>query len=551
MRKLVPFFCLLISFHFSCKNKPLVDTLLINGVFIDSEDAQRPFEAVAIKAGKILETGRAADLKSRYKSKETIDLNGAFVYPGFIDGHAHFLGLGMFLNWCDLTDSKSLDEVIERLKQHAKRADTGWLRGRGWDQNLWDDKQLPDNELLSKAFPDRPVLLKRVDGHAALANDVALQLAGVNRNSAIAGGEVVLINGKPSGLLIDNAVEMVERAIPAYSEDEKREMLHLAQEVCFSLGLTSVVDCGLDKEDILLIKKMQEEGELDIRLMIQVSANDDNLRWLETLKKPIYTDKLNVRALKCYYDGALGSRGALLKADYHDHPGNRGLQLTSDDKFFEIAEWAEKHGYQLCTHAIGDSANSKVLMHYSGFLTKPNDLRWRIEHAQVVSPEERGIFAEHNIIPSMQPTHATSDMGWAGERLGTERLQGAYSLKSLMNQNGWIVLGTDFPVEAVHPFYTFYTAVFRKHPITREPAEGFLPDEALTRIEALKGMTIWAAAGSFEEQTRGRIAPGYWADFTILDINLLEADEDAIATVLAARQTWVGGKRVFINQLKN
>lgn len=542
----------------ACKGKnnmQEVDKILYNATFYTLNDSMPQAEAVAITKDKIVAVGPKAELLQMYKPKEEVDLDGANVYPGFIDGHAHFYGLGMFEYRANLTGSKSFDELIERLQKFAETNTETWLQGRGWDQNIWEEQEFPDKAKLDELFPDKPVFLKRIDGHAALANQKALDLAGINPESVIEGGSIIKKDGKLTGILVDNAADSVESMIPEPTDEKIKAYLLKAQEICLANGLTSVVDCGLEKRYIDIIKQMSDDGELKIRLYVMISANEPELEYYLKNGK-IKTPRLHVNSFKVYGDGALGSRGACLLSPYHDAPEEAGFLLKSKEEYRNIIARIAKSDFQLNTHSIGDSSARFILESYGEALGEGNDRRWRIEHAQVVHPDDVAKFGKYNILPSMQPTHATSDMQWADERLGAERLKSAYALKTLMQQNGMVVLGTDFPIEDVSPLATFYTAVKRNtyenlkkisevqvgDSLADEAKWGFQPENALTRMEALKGMTIWAAYGSFEENEKGSIEAGKYADFTILDKDLLTTEELHNVEILS---TWIGGEQVF------
>lgn len=540
--KIALLLALAVCFVLSCQNKKeTADTLLYNATFYTLNDSQPQATAVAIKGGKIIAVGTAEELKEKYTVTNTVDLEGAYVYPGFIDGHAHFYGLGMFESRADLTGSTSFDELIQRLQNFATSNTETWLQGRGWDQNLWEGKKFPTKAKLDELFPDIPVFLKRVDGHAALANQKALDLAGITTASVISGGKIITENGQLTGVLVDNAADSVEHIIPQPTDEQVRAYLLKAQDICLANGLTTVVDCGLEKRYIDIIKKMSDAGELKIRLYVMISAYEPELEYYLKNGK-IKTPTLNVNSFKVYGDGALGSRGACLLHPYHDDASESGFLLQTPEKYKSIISRVAKSDFQLNTHCIGDSANRFMLDSYGEALGEGNNRRWRIEHAQIVQqPDDVAKFGKYNILPSMQPTHATSDMGWAGERLGNERLKTAYALKTLLLQNGKIILGTDFPVESVSPLATFYTAIERKD-ANGKPINGFQPENALTRIETLKGMTIWAAFGNFEENEKGSIEVGKYADFTILNKDILTDETLAEVKIL---ETWIGGVRLF------
>jgi predicted amidohydrolase YtcJ len=544
--------CILIL---SCSQKQKADLLVFNAVIYTVDSSFSVVEAMVINNGKITATGKQADLENEYDTKERMDAAGKFIYPGIIDAHAHFAGYGMGLQTADLVGTSSWNEIIEKLKTFSKEHTDGWLIGRGWDQNDWDVKEFPDNEELNKLFPDRPVLLTRIDGHAAIANQKALDIAAIKPGDKILGGEIlanpssdkITIEGelssiKLSGILIDNAIDLVSSKIPSPTKEQYNEALLDAERNCFAMGLTTIDDCGLSASETEMIKELQDKGELKMRLYVMLSDNASNYDYLEK-NGIIKTDRLHVRGFKVYGDGALGSRGACLLQPYSDKPGHYGFLLSDPEHFDSVAARIHKNGFQMCTHAIGDSGNRIILKTYSKYLEGKNDLRWRIEHAQVVNQNDFNLFGQHSIIPSVQPTHATSDMYWAGDRLGNERVKGAYAYKQLLHQNGWIPLGTDFPVEDISPFKTFFAAVVRKD-AKGWPANGYQMENALTREEALRGMTIWAAKSNFEEKEKGSLEPGKFADFIILDKDLMKANENELLQVNVLK-TYLGGEKVY------
>jgi predicted amidohydrolase YtcJ len=406
----------------------------------------------------------------------------------------------------------------------------------------WEVKEFPDKHLLDSLFPDRPVFLIRVDGHAAWVNSKALEIAGITKNTVVNGGKVLLTNGLPNGILIDEAMELVRKHIPKPDRETKINALIRAQTDCFAFGITSVADAGISVEEVKLIDSLQKNGALQMRIYAMLDPASEGFG--DFVRNGIYiTDRLTVRAIKLYADGALGSRGACLLEEYTDDPGNNGMMVTSPDSILKYAEIAKKYGWQLCIHAIGDSANRVVLQIYSEVLGGPNDFRWRIEHAQVIHPDDMRKFGEFNIIPSVQPTHATSDMYWAEARLGSERIKNAYAYKSLLRQNGWLCSGTDFPVEQINPFLTFYAAVSRKD-TQGFPENGFQADNALSRKETLLSMTFWAAKAGFEDEKKGSIEPGKYADFVILDLDLMKLDPHWLPEV-EVFATYIDGKCVY------
>jgi predicted amidohydrolase YtcJ len=536
------FFAFLLISIVACSQKEKVSLLVFNATIYTLDSSFSTAEAMVIEDGKIVATGTTSELEAKYEAKEKLDAGGKFIYPGLIDAHAHFVGYGNSLQRVNLVDTKSWDEVIERTKKFGSENPSGWLLGRGWDQNDWAAKEFPSNEKLNELFPDRPVMLTRIDGHAAIANQKALDLAGVKAGANLTGGEVEVKNGKLTGILIDNATGLVSSKIPGQTKEEFKKALQDAEKNCFAVGLTTIDDCGLSFEAAEGIKTMQASGELKMRLYVMLSDNKANYDYLEK-NGIIKTDKLNVRSIKVYADGALGSRGACLLEPYADKPGWSGFLLSSAAHFDSIANYISGKGWQMCTHAIGDSGNRALLTIYAKYLKGKNDLRWRIEHAQVVNQNDFDLFGANSIIPSVQPTHATSDMYWAGDRLGAERVKGAYAYKQLLMQNGWIPLGTDFPVEDISPFKTFYAAVVRKD-AKGWPGGGYQMENALTREQALRGMTSWAAKANFEEKEKGSLEKGKFADFIILDKDIIKASEKELLQINVLK-TFLGGEKVY------
>jgi predicted amidohydrolase YtcJ len=507
-------------------------------------------EAMVVRDGKIIATGNNDDILKQYESDVVEDAKGKSIFPGFIDAHAHFVGYGFSLQKVNLVGTTSWDEVLARCNDFAKGLAAGqWLTGRGWDQNDWMVKDLPagrqdfpTNEKLNELFPDRPVLITRIDGHAAIANQKALDIAGIKPGDKLTGGEIEVKNGKLTGILVDNAVDLVSEKIPGPDDTQAKASLMLAQANCFATGLTSVHDCGLDYEVAERIKKLQESGDLKMRMYIMLSDSKKNFDQAFA-KGKIKTDRLTVNGFKVYADGALGSRGACLLQPYSDKPDWSGFLLSSQSHFDSVAKVIYDKGWQMCTHAIGDSGNRTILNIYAKYLKGKNDLRWRIEHAQVVNENDFKLFGEFSIIPSVQPTHGTSDMYWAGDRLGNERVKGAYAYQQLLKENNWIPLGTDFPVEDISTFKTFFAAVVRQDS-KGFPAGGYQMENALTREQTIRGMTIWAAKAAFEEKQKGSLEIGKFADFIILDTDLMSCQTtDILKTKILS--TYINGEKVY------
>lgn len=545
MRKIL-FLILGIGVFFSCDNnsKETADLLVINAKIYTVDENFSTAEAVAIKDGKFLAVGTSEELQEKYDASEVVDAAGKTILPGLIDAHAHFYGQGMNLQAVDLSETTSFEEVVSRIVEFQKQKNSEFIIGRGWDQNDWEVKEFPVKDTLDALFPDTPVAITRIDGHAILANQAALDAAGITVDTPAEGGEIEVKDGKLTGILVDNPMAFVENAVPATSTEDQITALLDAQKEVFQYGLTTINDAGLDRQVIQLIDSLQQAGALDVRIYAMISNTKDNLDYYLD-KEPLKTDKLNVRSVKFYADGALGSRGAALKQPYSDKHNHFGALLSSVAEFRETAARIAASPYQMNTHAIGDSANVVVLKTYDSLLADAGDRRWKVEHSQIIDQEDFKYFSK-NIIPSVQPTHATSDMYWAQDRLGAEREKGAYAYKQLLDQAGIIALGTDFPVEKVSPFLTFYAAVARKD-TKNYPEGGYMPEQALSREEALRGMTIWAAYSNFEEDEKGSIEPGKFADFVILNKNIMEVPEAEIPQ-MKANATYLGGKKVFSAQ---
>ncbi|QNL48852.1 amidohydrolase [Olivibacter sp. SDN3] len=525
----------------ACKQKKVADLIIHNAVIYTVDSAFSVQEAMAIKDGKFLTIGSNEEIMNNYESGQQVDADGRTIYPGFYDAHCHFFGFAQRLHQVDLVGTSSEEELVARVQAfREKHPNDLWITGGGWDQNRWTGKKFPTHEALSKAFPDVPVYLRRVDGHAALANKKALELAGVTVGRQPSGGLIEQRNGQLTGMLIDNAMRLVQEKIPHPSTEEMSSRLLAAEKACLAVGLTTLADAGLGEEEIALLHKLYNEGKLNIREYAMIMLNPSSLE--EVLAKGIYTSEhLDVRSFKIVGDGALGSRGACLLEPYADH-ASQGFLLTSPQELETVISKVAKSDFQLNIHAIGDSTNRLVLDLFNKYLDSQQDRRWRVEHAQILSARDFEKFAR-GIIPSIQPTHATSDMNWAIDRIGKERLKNAYAYKQLLEVAGSVAIGSDFPVEDINPLYGFHAAVARVDE-QGMPSGGFQIEHALSREEALKGMTIWAAYACFQNDSRGSIEEGKLADFVMLNNDIMKIPLEDLRDV-DVLQTFIGGESVF------
>lgn len=494
--------------------------------------------------GKVLARGQG--IAKDFPEASKIDGQGRTLLPGLIDGHGHVLGLGQNLSQVDLRESSSEAQAVTKTAAFAKaNPQAQWILGRGWNQVLWPSQQFPGKQLLDEVIKDKPVWLSRVDGHAGWANSKALQLAGISKNSIDPpGGQIVRdANGEPTGVLIDNAMLMLEKQIPAINEAERVSALNAAFNHLLSLGITSTHDAGIDAANLATYQQLRETKQLPLRLYPMLSATDPALEnWLKAGPIDDPLDFLDVRSVKIYGDGALGSRGAALLAPYSDKPKEKGLLVTQPDKLTAVMKLTIDAGFQANVHAIGDYANQLALDRFESLQTEAQRKagRHRIEHAQIVAPKDLPRFAVLHVLPSMQPTHATSDKNMAGDRLGVARLRGAYAWRSLVDDGNRIVGGSDYPVELANPFFGIHAAVTRQDQ-QNQPAGGWLPEQKLTLVEALRSFTVDAAYGAFQDQTMGSLAPGMWADFILVDRDIVKvAPEQLWQTKVLA--TFVGGE---------
>ncbi|MGB5435274.1 MAG: amidohydrolase [Maribacter sp.] len=536
------FYLILLLLSIGCgQKKENVDLIVINSNTYTVDGDFSTIEAFAIHGGKFVATGTTDEIQQKYASDTVLNAEGKTITPGLIDAHCHFYGLGQNQQVVDLVGTKGYDEILLKVKEFQEQNPKDFILGRGWDQNDWEVKEFPTKEALDALFPDTPVALIRIDGHALLVNQKALDRAGIDMDTKVDGGEIVKKDGKLTGILIDNPMGMVYAVIPSMDRTAQIQALKDAEKICLEYGLTTVNDAGLGRSTIELIDSLQQTGDLSIRVYAMVSATQSELDYYLS-KDPYKTERLNVCSIKVYGDGALGSRGAAMREPYSDKPGHYGAMVTPVTDLEALADRIAATEFQMNTHAIGDSANVVILRAYKKALQGKKDRRWKVEHAQIISPDDFDYFKD-GIIPSVQPTHATSDMYWAGDRIGKEREKGAYAYKTLLQKAGTIALGTDFPVEQVSPFLTFYAAVGRKD-LNDYPEGGYQMKDALTREETLKGMTIWAAYSNFEEDEKGSIEVGKVADFTVYSDNLMEIPITKVPDI-KVEQTYINGNRVY------
>ncbi len=534
---------LLLGFLLSCQNKEKADLIITNAKIYSVNEDFEIFDAMAIGDGKILNIASTQEILSQYESLNSIDLKGKAVYPGFYDAHAHFFGYANVLQKANLKGAKSFDELILRVMSHrTKYPNSKWTLGRGWDQNLWEIKEFPHKAVLDSLFPNSPVLLTRVDGHAALVNQKALDLAGFDENTVIEGGKLIKDEQGLTGILLDNAETELSNLVP----EEKRDVRVLsyleAQRNCLEVGLTSLVDCGIKMEWFEISDSLYKSGDFKIKLNLLLNPAKENFEFAKK-NGPYKSERLQVQGFKVYADGALGSRGACLLKPYSDDPDNSGFLLSSRENLKAYAQKIYDLDFQMNTHAIGDSANRLMLDIYNEVLKNDTSRRWRIEHAQVVNPDDYPKFYKNRIIPSVQATHCTSDMFWADERLGEDRISYAYAYKTLLDNAGILALGSDFPVEDINPIYGFHAAVARVDSYNK-PVGGFQMKDAISRENALKGMTIWAAYSVFEDERKGSLEPGKDADFVVLDRDIMEVEETELRNTKVV-STYISGEEEY------
>ena len=512
------------------------DMLLVNGTVLTLDAQNTVAGAVAIRGNRIAAVGTSADLRSRFDSDTVIDLEGKTVVPGFIDAHAHISGLGQLMQSVILVGTSSPEEIVGLVRARTREVAPGaWIHGRGWDQNRWENKEFPSASQLDAVSPDHPVVLIRIDGHAIWVNTRALELAHVSRSTQDPpGGRIIRTrSGEPTGVFLDEARALIERFVPSETPEEIERDILTAAAACAKSGLTEVHDMGIDSLRIGIYRRLAGEKRLPVRIYAAISAPGPAWNfWKE--QGPLIGaggGMLTIRSMKLYMDGALGSRGAALVEQYSDDPGNRGLTMLGAAELESLVRDAIAHGFQPCVHAIGDRANHAVLDAYEHVLNAlpAGDYRPRIEHAQVILPEDISRFKRLGVLPSMQPIHATSDMYWAEARLGPSRIHEAYAWRSLLETGSIIPGGSDFPNDGMEPLWGFYAA-FTRADRSGYPQDGWYRDQRMTREEAIRCFTAWGAYAGFEEGAKGSIEPGKLADLTLLSRNIMQVSPPEVLT---------------------
>ncbi len=569
MKQLLSFFSVSIMSILGLNAQNQTDTIIYKAEKIYTADTGFSVATtMAVSGGLILYVGNDKTADSLYPKARFINYGSNIIYPGFIDAHCHFLAYTKGLSQADLVGTKSEQEVIKRLKKYVKKnkarfrtTDANpkpWIVGRGWDQNDWENKEFPNMDALNKAFPNLPVCLSRIDGHAVWINQAAIKLLKLKTDTILEGGEFIMNKpvgtadltnsaknpnpGTFTGICIDNAAEIVKNQIPDVPYSVWQPYLKTGLKNCHSQGLTQLVEAGIKVEDINMIQDLQSKKELSMRIYAMLACSEENLSYVSR-NGMIFDDLLTVRSMKFYLDGALGSRGALLKGDYCDQLGHKGLQLMTIPKFEMYQLFLLNKGFQVCVHAIGDSANTIALNTFNKNIPEGYDARWRIEHAQIVSGKDQKLFSKRSIIPSVQPTHATSDAAWADSRLCNTINKGGYAYQNLLRQSKIIALGTDFPVEGISPIHTFYSATQRMDAggVLEKP---FIGEQALSRKQALWGMTLWAAYANFDETRTGSLETGKLADFVVLNTDIMTAEPSKILKS-KVKATYLGGAAVY------
>lgn len=532
MKLLTPLFIIIL--FSSCMKGESADLVIHNAQIHTMDNQNSIVDAIAIKDGKIIEIGPERQILNKYSADETIDAIQKDIYPGFTDAHGHILSYARQKLSVDLVGSKTFNSMLIKIEKYQGKHNRSFIIGRGWDQSLWGDDEMPNNKVLNELFPDIPVCLFRIDGHALLANDYLIQQSNVlekfnNDDELNQGGYIIMdeytepdIWGHlprtisfPTGVFVDNAMNPILDILPDFPKEELAEAILEVQAELYSYGITGVHEAGVKRTEVELLEELIEADKLNLNIYAMLSPTEKNIAFAR--ENGIYSNQnLLIRSFKVYGDGALGSRGACLKKEYKDKPEHSGYLTTSLERMTNIASICMELGYQMNTHAIGDSTNLVMLELYQKAYDKTPDHRWRIEHAQIVDPKDFKLFTKAGVFPSVQPTHATSDQKWAPSRIGEERMEGSYAYNSLLKQFGMLAIGTDFPVEYTDPFKTIHAAVNRKNS-ENFPSGGFIPTEAITLEECIKGMTIWAAFAAFQENQLGSLEKGKDATFVIFE----------------------------------
>lgn len=528
------------SLFSSCMKAEHADLIVHNAVIHSMDEKMTVYEAMAIRDGKIVELGPERQILNKYSADEFVDAGGKDIYPGFTDAHVHLLLAAKQRMGADLSQCKSLAQLITDIEIYQQRNNQKIIVGQGWNEGGWRDNTLPTNERLNEVFPTTPVCLFRNDGHTALVNNAMLQLAGINEQTQVSSGEIMKKDGKMTGILTDEAMELVKKKLPVYSPQELKEKVIEIQNELLMYGITNVHDAGLEAADVQVMKGLIDAGRLKINVYGMLLPTKENIDFAR--KNGIYEYKnLSIRSFKVFADGSLGGRGAYLKNAYSDDAHSHGHTTVTKEELDELVQLCQEVRYQLNAHAIGDAAVKMVLDAYKDVSKTNPDHRWRIEHAQIVSPEDMPLFMEYGILPSVQPSHAVSDYLFAEKRLGAERLKGAYAYNSLLNATGIIAIGTDYPIEDMNPFRTIYAACARKND-KEAPAGGFLPAEAISLDDCLRGMTVWATLAGFQEDRIGRLEKGMDATFAIFErkINLSSSFQQNFSL-----HTYINGKEVY------
>lgn len=540
MIRLFLFTLVSISILSSCMKAEHADLIVHNAVIHSMDEKMTVYEAMAIRDGKIVELGPERQILNKYSADEFVDAGGKDIYPGFTDAHVHLLLAAKQRMGVDLSQCKSLAQLVTDVEIYQQRNNQKIIVGQGWNEGAWRDNSLPTNERLNEVFPVTPVCLFRNDGHTVLVNEAMLQLAGINDQTQVSSGEIMKKDGKITGVLTDEAMELVKKKLPVYSPQELKEKVIEIQNELLMYGITNVHDAGLEAEDVQVMKELIDAGRLKINLYGMLLPTAENIQFAR--KHGVYEYKnLSIRSFKVFTDGSLGGRGAYLKDPYSDDVHSHGHTTVTKEELDELVQLCQEVRYQLNAHAIGDAAVKMVLDAYKDVSKTNPDHRWRIEHAQIISPEDMPLFMQYGILPSVQPTHAVSDYLFAEQRLGAERLKEAYAYHSLLNATGMIAIGTDYPIEDMNPFKTIYAACARKND-KEAPAGGFLPGEAISLDDCLRGMTVWATLAGFQDDRIGRLEEGMDATFAIFErkISLSPNFQQNFSL-----HTYINGKEVY------